>query len=192
MVAAAAAAAAATGRRRTCGGGRRESVREGGKRFRRCGRGRESESKESKELFQASLPRPARLNFFSAQEFSYYSKFSSRAARQPRPRSWLRPRDGLHAHNVRPTAFYMRIRARTYVCTIRSLASESRSLGARLAPTTLINIMPTCMCALMRAYGKFSGRGAFFSIGGNALKCVVFLSNYPFFSVLMNKLMSRC
>lgn len=41
------------------------------------GRERELESKESKELFQASLPRPARLNFFSAQEFSYYSKFSA-------------------------------------------------------------------------------------------------------------------
>lgn len=66
-------------------------------------RGLDSESKESKELSQASLPTLVRLNFFSAQEFSYYSEFQ--AAAKP---VLLRPCT-LHTYNVYGWYFYMRV-----------------------------------------------------------------------------------
>lgn len=95
------------------------------------GRGRESESKESKELFQASLPRPARLNFFSAQEFSYYSKFSSRAARGGRVRALAVVAATVYMHIMYDRAgFYMRM----YVDTTRWLLLSGSLRAARAGP----------------------------------------------------------
>lgn len=36
-----------------------------------------SRNQRSQKSFSSLLPRPARLNFFSAQEFSYYSEFQA-------------------------------------------------------------------------------------------------------------------
>lgn len=49
---------------------------------RRGGGGRLSRNQRSQKSFSRLLPRPARLNFFSAQEFSYYSEFPA-AAKPP-------------------------------------------------------------------------------------------------------------
>lgn len=115
----------------------------GRERFRRWRRGAvvglgmaESESKESKELFQASLPRPARLNFFSAQEFSYYSEFPAAAKLRAGWRTRV-PRTHTHTH------------IRAHVCT-----REAWDAGSGLA-------LPLCVWLKKFARPRVVPRGWF-------------------------------